>query len=501
MQEFAPEIYEKIIGKYLPACARALRDRPKDMQVLMVESYSMAMQILGRLDGIPTHEIVASVYVFCKDEDYQFVSKQFEFCIESAALTPDKFVAGLHKWCNAMSSKLKKSSDNMKAFCSFANQYQKLMYTKTDVHVRKEVIASYMDLIHLLAIYMRPAKFDNNTALAGITTEGKPLSVNNPYGTSIMIPWEVNCAGMGIKGYQTEYFGEEIIHQIAAKWGFPQITTTKNVTALTRDYRFFQNIVNRLLPYINEYTYDILPKKFPSSNFKNLGVFRVHNLDMDAMRKKLSSSRRRTLPVNGVQVHFEDPTEYIKQLLLKEIVVDDEVIMLYKISIDEIGDVSGYYNTASDYLYSLSEEVDSPIFKTLDALVLYCYATAVLDDETYSDANIGEHFSHMNIFHLKAESVGLGGKLKKTDGSEPHTERDLDKYDAKQKVINGFIRRLPEGQTASEEAAARAKKMGYHLQTNETYVAPFSKTIFYLKKKKYTKEDAPDLTATDDFEN
>lgn len=259
--------------------------------------------------------------------------------------------------------------------------------------------------------------------------------------------------------------------------------------------------MNRLLPYINEYTYDILPKKFPSSNFKNLGVFRVHNLDMDAMRKKLSSSRRRTLPVNGVQVHFEDPTEYIKQLLLKEIVVDDEVIMLYKISIDEIGDVSGYYNTASDYLYSLSEEVDSPIFKTLDALVLYCYATAVLDDETYSDANIGEHFSHMNVFHLKAESVGLGGKLKKTDGSEPHTERDLDKYDAKQKVINGFIRRLPEGQTASEEAVARAKKMGYHLQTNETYVAPFSKTIFYLKKKKYTKEDAPDLASTDDFEN
>lgn len=59
---------------------------------------------------------------------------------------------------------------------------------------------------------------------------------------------------------------------------------------------------------------------------------------------------------------------------------------------------------------------------------------------------------------------------------------NAEKYEAKDKAINGYIRKLPKGQSASEDARAKAKKMGYALKSDETYVSPFFRTTFYLKK-------------------
>ena len=169
-------------------------------------------------------------------------------------------------------------------------------------------------------------------------------------------------------------------------------------------------------------------------------------------------------------------------------VINDEVIMLYKLSFDTEGDICGYYNTNMDYIYSPNETMNTRATQFIDALIFYFYAVAVLDDEAYCDAKTQDYFQNF-IYPIKASSFGRGGKLLKTypplmgtaDAEGPR--HNTEKYEAKDKAINGYIRKLPEGQSASEEARAKAKKMGYDLKSDETYVSPFFRTTFYLKKE------------------
>ena len=95
-------------------------------------------------------------------------------------------------------------------------------------------------------------------------------------------------------------------------------------------------------------------------------------MDVAKLREKLHTSRRRTLASNGITVVFNDPSTFLRSLLLKEMVVDDEVILLYRLSINEIGDIVGYYNTNLDYLCSPTEvNANHPASKYIDALVLF----------------------------------------------------------------------------------------------------------------------------------
>lgn len=86
MQDFSRESY-RFVPQYLPHYAKMMEDKDIDTRALMAEAFSVAVQVLARFDGIEPHEVVASVYVFCKDEKYKFISRYFESCVESAALT------------------------------------------------------------------------------------------------------------------------------------------------------------------------------------------------------------------------------------------------------------------------------------------------------------------------------------------------------------------------------------------------------------------------------
>ena len=56
-------------------------------------------------------------------------------------------------------------------------------------------------------------------------------------------------------------------------------------------------------------------------------------------------------------------------------------------------------------------------------------------------------------------------------------ERDESKYQYEMRQIQGFVRRLPEGRKASQEAQDRAALLGFDLEYNETYVQGFVKNV------------------------
>ena len=76
---------------------------------------------------------------------------------------------------------------------------------------------------------------------------------------------------------------------------------------------------------------------------------------------------------------------------------------------------------------------------------------------------------------------GLGGKLRNVyDGVQRQRSGD---YEAAEASIQGYIRKLPAGQKASEEARTLAESLGYDLEPNETYVRPFIRQVFRLKER------------------
>lgn len=488
MQDFSRESY-RLIPQYLPHYAKMMEDKDIDTRALMAEAFSVAVQVLARFDGIEPHEVVASVYVFCKDEKYKFISRYFESCVESAALTPDAFAKGLHKWCNALAAKIKNTEGGLKAFAEFASLYRRLQTQKAEaMNIDERVVNAYIDLICLLLSYVRPQKLDSTKALCGVTTDGKGMTIHDPYALSLLPTWEITCIANGIRGYKNLYPNGVDFGTVHRKYGFYNVETPEDVQTLNQQLRYFQNMRLSMLPYINEYTYDIMPQHQFTCNVKSLMLCDT-KLDVAKLREKLHTSRRRTLASNGITVVFNDPSTFLRSLLLKEMVVDDEVILLYRLSINEIGDIVGYYNTNLDYLCSPTEvNANHPVSKYIDALVLYFYAVAVLDDDEYTDEKAPSYFTNF-IYPLEAISYGRSGHIAITYPPLMSTEEktgprhDPTKYEEKERSINGYIRKLPAGQVASDEARAKAKKMGYDLKTDETYVSPFMRRTFYLKDK------------------
>lgn len=79
--------------------------------------------------------------------------------------------------------------------------------------------------------------------------------------------------------------------------------------------------------------------------------------------------------------------------------------------------------------------------------------------------------------------TSIDGKLRvPTETKHIRTVAGDDRYETKVKRISGYIRKLPDGQKASEQAVTLAQSLGYDLAENETYVQPFEQSNWIIRK-------------------
>lgn len=79
--------------------------------------------------------------------------------------------------------------------------------------------------------------------------------------------------------------------------------------------------------------------------------------------------------------------------------------------------------------------------------------------------------------------TSIGGKLRvPTETKHIRTIAGDDRYETEIKHISGYIRKLPDGQKASERAVTLAQSLGYDLADNETYVQPFERSSWIIRK-------------------
>ncbi len=477
----------ELMAQYLRPIYKRMEKKDSSTRALMANTYTAAVTVLDGLREVEFADLAMSVFAYCRDEKFRQFSKLYEGLLELAGAAPERFVMKLHPFYNDLAAKIKRDG-SLYDYAQFLGAFSKLRYTKIMKvpGMNPSVIIAYTNLLIQSFDYLRPNKLDLDTNVVGVSTKGEALVAPGSWSRFSNLPALESFARYGQMGVLDSLV--ESFHRA----GMTEVQTQQDVLDYGVKVRLYQWIQANMLPFINEYTFDIFPTQLPQAAPVSWKLIRMR-IDVDELKERLLV-RRRTLPSNGVRVQFEDETEQFYNLLLKEIVQDDRVVLLYKLSTD-IGQFSGYYDTMDQHFFSiLMDAAPAEYQHVLQAFVLYFYAVAVLDDPTYSDEAFTDQIENF-IYKVKAKSYGMSGRLKNTyqPEAEHHTgaRKGSDRYTEEERAINGYIRKLPAGQSASPEAVARAEKLGYRLAPDETYVAPFMKSVFTLRQEGPQKDKEP----------
>lgn len=460
---------------------RKLEGKPQPMQILQKRTMNTALAVLENLEDIPFTKLSMSLYFYCQDLRMTEFTKQYENQIELAGANPEKFVFQLHKFFNDMTNKIKK--DNLyEEFFEFYYRCVRLRAEQENQNINDDVVVAYLNLLTQNIEYLRPSKFDFTTAVAGRKTTGEIIT------TPDLFP-NIDLAGYDFEAdfEQGKIKGDPItaISHYYKKYGY-DVKSMEDLHLYTNVDKLQTTTTTALLAFINEFTFDILPKEPFTTRAAPFELLST-NLSLDNLKNDLSK-RNKTLPSNGVIITFKD-NPLFKTLLLKEIFFDNSIFMLYRVSTVE-GDLSGYYDTKGQFFFTMFREYrENPhLALNFSALILYLYGCYALNKPEYQLTKVSDFFTFKGHPQMVVEGVLHGGKVKNVYDPDkeitPGTARKGNAdYEQETKSIQGFIRRLPIGQQASERAIALAESLGYDLAPNETYVQPFIKQVFKLKRK------------------
>jgi len=475
---------QELTTKYWRKLTKKLKDTPKPMQILQRRTMNTAFSVFGYITGIAFEKLSMSLYFYTKDVQMAEFTRLYESQLELAAIDQDKFAMGLHKFFNNVSIRIKKE-DLYQQFFELYYRCIRASLDRSNPNIEQNVIQAYLSLLYQQAEYIKPDKFDYSVTLAGMATDGQLLVMKDFFSNFDLPGYELQQT-LSEKG--PAYITFPIMQNIYAKYGY-KFNSFHDYDVLGERVKFHSSACYAILPFINEYTYDIIP----SMPFSIIGDFL---LDINVPESHLAElytalkKRKHTLPTNGVLIKFAD-NPVIDSLLLKEILYDNTIILLYKYSCVE-GDLAGFYDTKNPFFFTKMAEHDEYIYLAVKIieLVLFCYACYTLNDSMFQLNKIDSYFTLERGYKLNPTGYLQGGKLKNTyqanvDGEprEGTVRKGNDDFEKETKAIQGYIRKLPKNQTASQEAREYAEALGYDLNTDETFVRPFIKQVFRLKVK------------------
>lgn len=426
-----------------------------------------ACDIVKALNGVEFEKLDLDLYLMCQNVGYKDFSLKYEGVLEYAVLKPSEFVDELYKFYNDTARYIKKNNllDN---FYLFFTTFEEMAYSFSGDRTSSEykVFISYMDLLTEQLEFIRPNLFNINQLVVGITTDDEMLVQNDPFPNLDVPSYEifksqVHDIAEGIKLYEKYGYDLEKLEETHAA------------------SMFHINNINLLVPYINEFTYDMVPTEtyFPSIELENI----IETKDTDFTDMLLR--RKRTLPANGLSVSFEN-SKYIKKMLLKEVYYNQSINLLCKFSTIR-GDVTVRYNTRTKKFFSpfdYSSKAATMYHNFLKQIALWVYSAYVCPSEDIMPTNEGYH-EFADDPNAVVTFASIGGKLRSTLEGSSNSHLDYEKYKEKTVSIAGYIRKLPAGQKASDKKKELAALLGLELKDNETYVEGFIRTSWVLKEK------------------
>lgn len=489
-----------LVDKYAPTWDKKYRSKGESIWVFQRRTLSSACQVVATLHDMDFGKASTFLFHLARGaEECKPIIEAINSQIELAMANSDKFIKGYHQFLQGLTKPIKKNKDYALYFKAIAylQEYVRSGLTIDGIKERHEsILYAAIDILMNGAEYLKPQEFDIVNNIVGISTDNEPIIIRDPYSLAD-VPGYYSEAFLNNRPYDKcdsrmpEERRWDTVISYYHQYGYENIIDFNDISDLALLTHLYTNTILSMATYVNEYTLDMLSDKPLIENTPDMWSWWPKPISPKYTTEFLKDTlhhRRRTLSANGAIFQF-DACQLIQEIKLKETCRDNEIVCLYKIK-TKFGDLSGYYNTNTEWFYTLADKAQFPeLVDSVMNLILWLYTSLVCDlqDVLPTDASFRASFAVRVEAPLNIRCLMIGGKprdYRKKDSGDDEQLRVYDKsqYDASSKNINGYIRRLPAGQKASERAILIAESYGYELRSDETYVMPFVRRQ-WLKKK------------------
>lgn len=433
-----------------------------------------AKMILELTKKISVDSLISDIFVYTDNPIAQKLIKLYEARLITACINPHKFEKELHSFYKNTTSFIVKNN-LQREFCSFFYFVFSSIMTKEELK-NIDSLNCYMNiLLQQYTYFVDPPHLVN-----GLTTEGEWIVGTEAYPNIDIAFFEAsnNLKHTSLPELRTSFL----------KHGY-NINSVDDIFAIQHNDQLLSNMMLIMSNLVNEMTPKIVSKDFfPLAH----GISVPQRKNPTRVYKELLKEKIYFLPSKGVRGIYRRALE-IKEIYFQEIFIHNRIILLYKITSIDKKELSGFYDTKLEFFYSpwLMTDAGKIYHNNIENFVLesYCYLTTDLENKEEQlglktrfliNANYVDSLNKGIVFlNFEYEKNNATTDTNKTPNFIPF---DKNKYKQSMRQINPFVRRLPNGAKASEEAIQLAREYNYIIQTGETFVRPY-------KKKVYTKGD------------
>ena len=260
---------------------KKLRNQNGPAAVIQKRTLNTATTILLNLRDVSFERLSSSLYFICEDIQMKELTHMYEAQLELAGASPDKFVKGLHPFFNSATIKIKKENmyEDFFDFISLCGQLRFRWKAEDNDHKINTTVADcYYSLLLQNLLYLQPNKFDLSTVICGMTTDGELMVTQDTFPNLDIPSYEIEKAIRNGEVHDQKQL-ESMIFMCHKRAGYDNVKTIEDMERLSNIDRIYTNQIAVMLPFINEFTFDILPKT-PFSTFA-LPFYSIQNDGVD----------------------------------------------------------------------------------------------------------------------------------------------------------------------------------------------------------------------------
>jgi len=317
--------------------------------ILRKRTINIACMIISSVAGMDFSDFELALYFQCNDPKVKGFLKSYEMQMEEAAIKPERFVENLdffyHRTCLYI-----EENHLFQEFFDFYEILEKQRRLKIQ-QGHKQIFDAYISLLMQQVIYFCRNHIEDS--VVGVTDAGDLIFRKNPH------PYSDLGSYMLEKNYPaylngTKKITSEHLYRAYQPYGY-EIHSMEEIESLEAMVKIYDNNNCMMIPYINERTLKMqivepyrhfipnFPRQWKSTEF---------------YQEKLQH-RNYMLPMSGVTAKFHNAGD-IKKIRFMEVLRNDQIVLLYRVSTDYNGEYSGFYGTKSKMFYSIFENTNQP---------------------------------------------------------------------------------------------------------------------------------------------
>lgn len=411
-----------------------------------------AFMILEELERFQVEDIISYIYHKDNDNFINILIKNIEKRLVLAKVNPEKFKQELHKFFQDTAQEIK-AQNKIKKFYEFSHIMLKKLYIYDE---KWHIACAYYDTLIQIADYFTGV----HEQIIGISKDGsKVFTVPEMHHDIDRIMADAMKNKHKFKTFNE--FQEHII-KLYNKNGY-KVSSMLDIDQLFTEERCSNNMQFCMTYFIDETCRDIIQKPY------GLPINEIYKFSLPKkpteVYKTYLQSRRRLLPNKGIKLNGYRKDNNIQEIYFKEKYVLDRIYLLYRIKVND-SYLSGYYDTQDCFFYSYFKDSHGDNNKInkhhflLENYILELYSILTTDIE------IEAELDYIEEEESKSQGKIITRKLNRNNLSSIYTE------------IEPYIRKLPFGAVASDEAILLAKKYGIKLSNDETFVRGFTKQVY-----------------------